>query len=250
MLVREADRLVRGMGEIFDLSNILILAIAVAIFLRLRSVLGRRTGTERRPFDPYAARERSEPAAEPSHDNVVALPRSGKGEAGQTAAENVEERLAKAAEEGTPLYDQLKQLMEADPSFDPKDFLEGANMAYEMIVTAFANGDRRTLRPLLADEVFEGFDAAIASRDERGEKVSSTLIGIDKAKIVDAAVKGPNEQVTVRFQSQLITATYDADATLIEGDPNKVMDVVDVWTFARDIHSDDPNWKLVATESA
>jgi predicted lipid-binding transport protein (Tim44 family) len=180
----------------------------------------------------------------------VALPRSAKGEVDQAVAENVEERLAKAAEEGTPLYDQLKQLMEADPSFDPKDFLEGANMAYEMIVTAFANGDRKTLRPLLADEVFEGFDAAIESRDERGEKVSSTLIGSDKAKIVDAAVKGPNEQVTVRFQSQLITATYDAGGTLIEGDPNKVMEVVDMWTFARDIHSDDPNWKLVATESA
>lgn len=237
------------MGDFFDIYNLLILALAVAIFLRLRSVLGRRTGNERPPFDPYSARERSEPAAETGRDNVVALPRTGMGEPGGASTVDMEERIGNVADEGTPLFDKLKSVIEADPSFDPKQFLEGAKMAYEMIVTAFAAGDRRTLRPLLSEEVYQGFDGAIQQREQRGEQVSSTLIGIDKAKIVDAAVKGTQAQITVRFQSQMISATYGKDGALIEGDPKRVLEVIDVWTFARDVRASDPNWKLVATEA-
>jgi predicted lipid-binding transport protein (Tim44 family) len=235
------------MSEIFDIYNLMILALAVAIFLRLRSVLGRRTGNERPPYDPYAAR-----SGRRGSDNVVALPRSTTtppAPAGGVPAE-VEERLAKHAKKGTPLYDSLARIVAADPAFDPTRFLSGAQVAYEMIVTAFAAGDRNTLRPLLSPEVLEGFEAAITEREKAGHAMTTTLIGIDKIVITDASLKGDAARVTVRINSQMITATTDKGGGLVDGDPNKVADVVDVWTFERRTSAPDPNWTLVATESA
>ena len=239
------------MSEFFDIYNLMILALAVAIFLRLRSVLGRRTGNERQPYDPYAAKSGTEAKAKADggRDNVVSLPRQASTERGGSAKVDVEERLDGVAKKGTPLYDNLAQIIEADPSFVPKEFLQGAQMAYEMIVTAFANGDRDTLSPLLSAEVLEGFDSAISAREEAGQTMSTTLIGIDKIAMTDAALKGDSVRVTTRIDSQMITATYDGNGELIEGDPNKVVDVVDVWTFERMISAKDPNWELVATES-
>lgn len=239
------------MSDFFGIENLIILAIAVAIFLRLRSVLGRRTGNERPPYDPYTAKPGGETQAERPRDNVVSLPRQLAAN-GPEAAEPVDvgARLKGVAGKGTPLYDGLSEIIEADPSFDPKGFTEGASMAYEMIVTAFANGDRATLKPLLASEVYEGFDAAIAARESAGQNMSTTLIGIEKINVSDAALKGTAARVTTRIESQMITATYDKANELVSGDPNKVVDVVDVWTFERDTGSADPNWALVATESA
>lgn len=237
------------MSEFFDIYNVIFLALAVAIFLRLRSVLGRRTGSERRPFDPYSARERSEPAGESGRDNVVTLPRPSSEPAGAPTA-SLEERVSAAAKPGTPLFDGLSAIAAADQSFEPKEFLTGARAAYEMIVTAFAEGDRKALGPLLSKDVLDGFVGAIDEREKRQERISSTLIGIEKAEIADAALKDTTAQVTVRFESQMISATYDAAGEVIDGDPNKVVDVTDIWTFARDVRDPDPNWKLVATESA
>ncbi|MBJ3777808.1 Tim44/TimA family putative adaptor protein [Acuticoccus mangrovi] len=239
------------MSEIFDIYNLMILALAVAIFLRLRSVLGRRTGNERPPYDPYAAKSGQEAARETGGDNVVSLPRQPSAErAGGGAPADAEERLSPVAKKGTPLYDALHGIMSVDPSFDPKNFMSGASMAYEMIVTAFANGDRDTLRPLLSSEVMEGFDAAISSREAAGQTMSTTLIGIEKLALTDASLKGDVARVTARIDSQMITATYDKGGALVDGDPNKVVDVVDVWTFERRVTAKDPNWVLVATESA
>jgi predicted lipid-binding transport protein (Tim44 family) len=106
------------------------------------------------------------------------------------------------------------------------------------------------LRDLLSAEVFEGFARAIADREARGEKVDTTLVSIDDAKIVDAQVKDLMAQITVRFQSKLITATRMRDGKLVDGDPNKVADVTDIWTFSRDTRSPDPNWQLIATETS
>jgi predicted lipid-binding transport protein (Tim44 family) len=239
------------MNELFDIYNIIFLVLAVAVFLRLRSVLGRRTGNERQPFDPYQAREGSEAAPAARSDNVVPLP-SAKTAGEASAEQNAEtaERIARIAPAGSTLNEQLTQIVSADPGFDPDHFLTGARAAYEMIVTAFAEGDRKALKPLLSKEVFDGFDAAIADRESRGEKVESTFVGIEKAEIVDASLKGSTEQVTVRFRSELISLTRGKDGSVVEGDANKVVEVVDIWTFARDATSRDPNWKLVATESA
>ncbi|MCC2112580.1 MAG: Tim44 domain-containing protein, partial [Hyphomicrobiales bacterium] len=122
--------------------------------------------------------------------------------------------------------------------------------AYEMIVTAFAEGDRKALKNLLAKEVYDGFVAAISDREARAETIESTFIGIDKSEIVEAEVKSGTAQITVRFLSQLISATRDKDGQLIDGDPNKITEVTDIWTFARDVNSRNPNWKLIATEAA
>ena len=131
----------------------------------------------------------------------------------------------------------------------PDAFIAGAKAAYEMIVTAFAEGDRKALKNLLSREVYDGFVSAIAQREGRGETIEFRFVGIDKAEFTDASLKGGTEQVTVRFHSKLISATHDKAGAVIDGDPVHVGDVTDIWTFARETTSRDPNWKLVATES-
>ena len=238
------------MDGLFDIYNIIFLVLAVAIFLRLRSVLGRRTGNERPPAE-YRTRENGEATATARGDNVVTMPGTRGADVPVPApVADSDAQIAKVAPEGTPLNDGLKAVAAADRGFDPPRFIEGARAAYEMIVMAFAAGDRKALKPLLSKEVFDGFSAAIADRESRGEKAESTFVGIDKAEIVDAQLKGDTAQLTVRFRSELISLTRAKDGTVVDGDPNKVVEVVDVWTFARDVGNRDPNWKLVATESA
>jgi predicted lipid-binding transport protein (Tim44 family) len=122
-------------------------------------------------------------------------------------------------------------------------------MAYEMIVMAFADGDRKALKGLLSREVYEGFDTAISEREAKGEKVKASFVGIDKADIKHAEMKGSEALVTIRIVSQMISATYDKSDKIVDGDAEQVSEVSDVWTFSRDTRSRDPNWKLVATES-
>ncbi len=236
------------MRDVFDIYTIIFLALAVFIFLRLRSVLGQRTGRERPPYDPYSAREPVRPAPE----KVVALPnRNAEAAAPKTPAEPAEAtpRWSGIAEPGTALANGLDAVAAADASFDATQFLTGARAAYEMIVNAFAEGDRRTLKNLLSREVYEGFESAISGREKRGETMESRFVSIDNAEITGAEVRGRSAQVTVRFQSKLVSATRDKNGNVIDGSADKVTDVTDVWTFARDVSSRDPNWKLVATEA-
>jgi len=116
-----------------------------------------------------------------------------------------------------------------------------------MIVTAFAGNDRAGLRPLLSEEVYAAFEAAMRGRDERGEKVAFTFVGFKEVKIVAAALKGRMAEITLTFDAQFISATSDAKGALIDGDIKKVRGVTDTWTFARDVRARDPNWTLVAT---
>lgn len=236
------------MNGFLDVYSLVFLLVAVAIFWKLRSVLGRRTGNERPPVDPFARREeKSASAGADTNDNVVALPRSSRSPSSmsdQTAA-----GIDTVAPAGSALNTALRTIVSADRNFDARSFIDGARAAYEMIVSAFAAGDRETLRNLLSKEVYEGFDAAISEREQRGEKVETTFVGIDKADITEAALKGGIAQITVRFVSQLISVTRDRSGSVVEGDPAKVGDVTDVWTFARDTRSRDPNWKLIATEN-
>ncbi|MEZ5841670.1 MAG: Tim44/TimA family putative adaptor protein [Hyphomicrobiales bacterium] len=240
------------MNNFLDIYSIIFLVLAVVIFLKLRSVLGKRTGNEKRPYDPFANKP-EEPNQE-SGDNVITLPRANGERTRRAEPADVEEeaevRLAGAVEKGSAAEAALRTVMSADRSFDVKGFLEGARMAYEMIVTAFADGERKALKNLLAKDVYDGFVAAIADRESRGERIDSTFIGIDKAEIVEAEVRDGAAQITVRFVSQLITATRDKAGAIVDGDPNKITEVTDIWTFAREVASRNPNWKLIATESA
>lgn len=233
----------------FDFVTFFFFVAAVIIFIQLRSVLGRRTGSERPPYDPYSKRESAKaPAAggDAREDgNVVTLPRRDSNRPAEPNFEAVDAY----AKPGTPVNAGLRDVAKADPSFEPKSFIEGAKVAYEMIVTAFADGDRKTLKNLLSREVYEGFVSAINEREAKGETVKSSFVGVEKADIVQAELKGSEAAVTVRLASQLISATYDKSGAVIDGDPDSVGEVNDVWTFARDTRSRDPNWKLIATEA-
>ena len=233
--------------EFLDFGTIFFLVAAVIIFYQLRSVLGRRTGNERRPFDPYTARERLSGAEEGARDNIVALPKRIRRK-GEDEPERYAD-LDRYAQPGTPLNAGLRAIRDADPSFTVEGFIEGARLAYEMIVMAYADGDRKALKNLLSKEVYQGFDEAITAREQRSERVQSSFVGISRADIINAVLKGSEAQITVRIVSELISATLNKSGEVIEGDPETVAEVKDVWTFARDTRSRDPNWKLVATEA-
>jgi predicted lipid-binding transport protein (Tim44 family) len=231
-----------------DIYTIIFLALAVFIFLRLRSVLGQRTGSERPPFD--AARN----AMPGAPDNGV-IPMPGKVIDQPPPVPTVEpapvtDRWKGVAEPNTPLAQGLDAIVAQDSSFDPKHFLSGARSAYEMIVLAFANGDRRALRDLLSSDVYESFEAVIKDREKHEQKTETRFVSIDKAELVGAEQRDRTAQLTVRFVSQMISVTRDKAGTIVDGNPDKVADITDIWTFARDTTSRDPNWKLVGTGSA
>ncbi|MGO8922502.1 MAG: Tim44/TimA family putative adaptor protein [Xanthobacteraceae bacterium] len=238
------------MADVFDIYTIIFLALAVFIFLRLRSVLGQRTGRERPPYDPYSARDAvRSPAAE---KKVVALPQRGSDASSRPAeaAAPAAERWKDVAESGSTVAAGLDAIAATDSSFDAKHFITGARTAYEMVVTAFAGGDRRQLRNLLSREVYDGFDAAITERERRSETAETRFVSIDGSTITAAELRNrTTAQITLRFVSKLISATRDRSGTVIDGNAEKVTDVTDVWTFARDVSSRDPNWKVIATET-
>ncbi len=223
--------------------TIFFLVAAVLIFLQLRNVLGRRTGNEKTRLDPYSRREEARQPRE--QDNIVTLPPTGVHE----DEPNPYARADDFAKPETDINKGIRQLIDADPSFDPKEFMKGARMAYEMIVMAFADGDLPTLRNLLSPDVYEGFEAAIKSREQNGETIKSSFVGVDKADMMTAGVDESQASITVRIVSQLISATFDKNGTIIDGDEEEVAEVRDIWTFSRDVRSRDPNWKLVATAS-
>jgi len=225
--------------QFFDI--IIFAAIAVFLGLKLRSVLGRRTGNER-PRDPFGPLSTGDAAG---RDKVVPLPDRTRGPA-------VEPTPAPAEAPGGSAADRIPgiaQIRAADPSFDTNAFLAGARAAFEMIVADYAAGDAATLRPLLSDEVFERFNAAIQARNQAKETLETTLVGILSADIVEAELQGKTAFVTVKFVSEQVNVTRDAEGKVIEGDPHTVTKVTDIWTFSRNIRSRDPNWTLVATRS-
>jgi predicted lipid-binding transport protein (Tim44 family) len=211
---------------------VLLAMVAGIILFRLYSVLGRRTGSERPPHERF---ERIGGAAEPPKpaDNVVALPdRSARTE---------------APDSSDPVARALLDIKLADRGFDTDHFLEGARRAYETIVTAFAKGDRTTLRPLLSDDVYATFDQVVREREAKGYKIEFTFVGLGEVKIVAATMKKNVADVTVSFAAKFISATTDSDGKLVEGDSKAVQDVTDIWSFERNVRATDPNWRLVAT---
>ncbi len=242
------------MDGTIDIFTLLILALAVVIILRLRSVLGRKSSEDDARVERYKAEQRARAATAQTQDKVVTLPRRDRpepvAEAAQPApATAVEERLRTLASDNPVLADGLLSIVRADRNFDPEHFIGGARQAYEMIVTAFAEGNRKVLKGLLSKEVFDGFSAALSERENRGEQIDQSFVGINKADIVEAEMKAGTAHVTVRFVSELISATRDKAGVVISGDPKRIKEVIDIWTFARDIASRDPNWKLVATQA-
>lgn len=241
------------MQNAFDFSTIIFVCLAVFVIWKLRSVLGQKTGSEQPPPElnrteqpPEGRRDSwSNQSGAPRADNdqVITLPPRS------PAPEVDRDRWKGITEIGTPLADTLDRMAGLEPSFDAKGFLDGSRVAYEMVVTAFANGDRNQLKNLLTPEVYGGFEQALKEREARGEKVETTFVAIDKSTLEDAELIGRDARLTVRFQSKLITVTRDASGNVVDGSPDSVTDISDIWTFSRTLGNNDPTWLLAATES-
>ncbi len=229
------------MNEPFDPTIIIFAVLAIFVLYKLRSVLGARTGHEQRPPAPPPQRG---PGAPPA-DNVVRLP--GAAAASQNRPASPAERWSKVANEKA--WPGLDAIAAADASFAPDDFMSGATAAYEMIVVAFAAGDRATLRNLLETEVYDSFEGSIRAREAAERTSQTTFVSLDQAMIDDAQLRGATAHVSVRFRSKIISVTRDKAGAVVEGSPDKTVEMVDLWTFARPAPSRDPNWKLVATET-
>jgi len=225
---------------------VFLAAVAAFILFRLYSVLGRRTGNEQTPFDPIR-RERIE-ARRPqaTDDKVVQLPSRPREVPRAPVVDALEAKLPV----GSAIAQGIAQIKLADRNFSADGFLGGAKVAHEIIAKAFADGDRRTLKPLLSDDVYRGFDDAISARERSGTKIEFSFVGLKQATLEEATLRGRLAEITVKFVSELISATRDAAGAVIEGAAGAVREVTDVWTFARDTRSGDPNWKLVATGAA
>jgi len=235
-----------------DLITLISLVVAVVAIWKLRSVLGRRTGDDEARIERVRAQQQARERAG-AQDKVVTLPRRDVEEPGPARAEqatlsDAEARL-KAFASDPAVERGLLAILRATPAFDPDHFLTGAKQAYEMIVTAFAEGNRKLLKDLLSREVLEGFSAAIADREKRGEQIDQSFVGINRADIVEADLKNGVAQITVKFVSQLISATRDRSGEVIHGDAQRIKEVTDIWSFAREVASRNPNWRLVATQS-
>ena len=252
------------MGEGFQFFEILLFAaIAVFIILRLRSVLGRRTGSERPSAKSFLDRTTSNR----DDNNVVSLPDRGADDAqedlppaerddvdgdpaaGDPAAEEPAAEEPAAEEPEDDLAVGIAEIRASDESFDPEGFVQGARTAYDMVLTSFATGDTDTLRALLDDDVYDDFRRAISDRDSRKETLETTVVAIKKADVIEASARGRLAELTIKFVSEIVNVTRDANNQVISGDPRDVQEITDFWTFLRDMRSNDPNWKLVATRT-
>ncbi len=227
-----------GDGQYLDL--LLLAMVAGFVLLRLRSVLGRRTGNERRPADSV-----SEVDEKSKDDNVIELPdrqdKDGDGE--QTTAD------ASLWAEDSPVGAGLTEIKIADHGFEPEQFLSGSRAAYEAIVQAFARGDRETLGTLLSEEVYENFESALSEREDQHNSLESSIVSLDNADIVEARMNGRMAEVTVKIVAETISVLKDRDGELIDPAAAHPRHVTDIWTFARDTRSRDPNWRLIETRS-
>ncbi len=179
----------------------------------------------------------------PNRDRTVA-PANLDKEKQRLKTEAEIERFAKGDAE---LIAGLNEVIAADDSFSPKGFMDGAISAYEMVVVAFAEGDRKTLKMILDKPVYEGFESAITERESRGETVDFTFVGFSDVNMRAAEMDGKNANVTIRYAAQVVSATKNEDGELIDGDEEAVVNIADEWTFSRNVKSRDPNWKLVGT---
>lgn len=252
-------RKVSRMNGQIDLITLISLIVAAVAIFKLRSVLGHRTDEDDNRVERLKAREREAQKAQgaPASGDVITLPRRPRDDAAPvpTAEPEVdsEARIRAYPAVDPAVTNGLLAIAKQDPALDPDAFIKGAGMAYEMIVSAFASGDRKTLKDLLTREVYDGFVSAISDREQRGEKVDQQFVGIKRADIVEAELKGGMAYLTIRFVSELLTAIYDKDGTVISGDPQKIADVTDIWTFSRDVSSararSNLNWRLEETQS-
>ncbi len=218
-----------------DPATIIFALLAVFVLWKLRAVLGERTGTERPPFNPFAGAPQNPVDAGPVGANPSLANPAGAS------------RWTGFAEDGDAVWRGLDAIAAAQPGFSAKAFLDGAQGAYEMVLRAFAGGDRAALQRLASQEVFESFSRALDEREARGESQATAFVGMNGMRIAAAQITNGVASIAVRFDAKLITATRDKSGVIVDGDPANPVDIVDHWIFARRNDSRDPNWTLIAT---
>jgi predicted lipid-binding transport protein (Tim44 family) len=218
----------------FDFTTLFFAVVAIAVAFRLYRMLGTHTPSDLEDGRPIANLRRAPAPAVPS---PVAPDR------------NDDARWKGAATAGSAAEQGLAAISAADPSFDARAFVEGARAAYSMIVQAFAAGDSEALRPLLASDVYAQFAEAILDRKARQRTQSVSFIGALQSDIDSASIVGTEAHIVVRFAAKLLSATRDAAGVVVEGSADAPEDHVDLWTFARDPKSANPNWTLLTTQA-
>lgn len=227
------------MGQAFQFLDIIIFALLAAfLVMRLRSVLGRRTGHERRPPEDTFGRAKKVEGSEKRDEKVVRL-------SGHDATEASREPVD--VEQTDALAAGLAKILHADRKFDLDRFMAGASQAFDMIVVSYASGDTDTLKPLLSEDVFDNFARVISERESEGWVLETTLVGTRSVEAIEASMSRTVASVTVKFVSEQINVTRNENDEIVEGDATRVANVTDIWTFARDTVSRNPNWLLVAT---
>jgi len=199
--------------------------------IRLKSVLGRRTGLENR--------------------TVTEAPRSSQVRRDFEVIEGGPDRdITDHVDDGTQSAKALAAMKAAEPGFSVTDFVGGGRQAYEMILMAFENGDLTTVDDFLSDDVRDAFVEVIADREDKGLKVEASFIGVRETSLTEAEFDETSQegQISLRFVGELTSVVRDAEGNIVEGNPNEIRKQRDVWTFARKMGADNPNWKLVATD--
>jgi predicted lipid-binding transport protein (Tim44 family) len=233
------------MGEGFQFIDIILFAmIAAFLILRLRSVLGRHKDSgdpqQRNQTDGFSSDPKNQ--KDTSNGNVISLPdhRPVDGDADEEEAEKQPE---------TPLSAGLAKIKSVSPDFDDTEFLVGARTAFEMIIQAFAEGDTDLLNSLLNNEVYNNFLQAIRSREADKYTLENTLVRIVSGEMIEAYMEDQIANVTIKIVSEQVNVTRDEDGEIVDGDADHISEVTDIWTYARDTKTGDPNWLLVATRS-
>ncbi len=248
------------MGNGFQFIDIILFAmIAAFLVFRLRNTLGKHGGQQGDYHDPFKSKnQKNKPHDEDEDDNVVQLSdRQQQDQDQDEQTEDVEENLAPPRprhdagdqDSDDALAEGMMQIQMSDRNFDAGQFLDGANIAFEMILNAYASGDTATLKTLLSPEVYSNFSQAIKEREQAGEILDDTLVEIKRADYLEAYVEARQAFVTVKFISDQVNVTLDENGDVVDGSPNEIITVTDIWTFSRDLRSRDPNWSLVATSS-
>ncbi|RCL00229.1 MAG: Import inner membrane translocase subunit Tim44 [Candidatus Tokpelaia sp. JSC188] len=222
-----------------NIITLVFFVLAVVVFIQLRNVLGRRTGNEHTPFDPYA-----KPAQTNQENDEAAVTFPQRGHPSIDDFSDIDS----LAPSDSALNSALRAIRKADFTFSPVRFRDGAKTAYEMILTAFAKGNREVLKNLLVKNIYEEFAQAIDEREANGHSIRFSLVSINDAEIIEAIMQKNEAYITMRLSSEIISATYDKENKLLDGNPQSIVTIRDRWTFVRDTHTRDPNWRLVTTE--
>ncbi len=219
---------------------IVFAAVAVFVLWKLRAALGRKDGSEGvSPMKPHGA------AAADS--KVVNFP--GKAQKSEKKASKKDEKQEETEPEikDPVLARKVEKIKSVDKGFSPTAFLEGAKVAFEMLVKAFSEGDKETLKNLLSRNVYKTFTAELEKLAELKQKYEATLVSILSSDITDARVSGSKAQLEVEFKSEQVNLVKDADGKVVDGDPSFIEEIIDKWVFERDLKSSNPNWVVAAT---